>query len=266
MPDQEFIFERRGSIAVATINRPQQLGALNYDTQQAILEACRETEADDSIKALVFASVGRGFSAGADLTGGPRRSPEDPVPQTEKLDELGWVGRQAITVAEVTKPTIAAVNGVAVGAGMSLALACDMRVGSMDARFKTVFLERSLSPDAGMTYFLPRIVGYSRAMELVLSSRDIRAEEAYEMGLLNRLVREGDLLEATLAFAEEVSWGAPLAMRAAKRVMQRNMDRPLREAILQERLGLIYSRLAPNDMRESRDAFVEKRKPKFTGT
>ena len=111
---------------------------------------------------------------------------------------MGWVGRQALAVYGLDKPTIAAVNGVAAGAGMSLALACDLRVGDGTARFRTVFAERSLSPDSGMSYFLPRIIGYSRAADLIFTSRDVGAEEAYRLGLLDRLV-EADVVGAAVA-------------------------------------------------------------------
>src|SRR5204863_3914060 len=147
---------------------------------------------DDDVWAVVITGAGRGFCSGVDLTGPRPESREQS--QNERIDELGWVGRQAIAVYRLGKPTIAAVNGVAAGAGMSLALACDMRVGDPSTRFRTVFVERSLSPDAGMTYFLPRIVGYSRAADLIMTSRDVGAEEAYRLGLLDRMAAEGQLV------------------------------------------------------------------------
>jgi len=264
---ENLLLERRGHVALVTLNRPERLNALNAGLRDEILEVCHEVEDDDSLRALVFTGTGRGFSAGADLSGGPRPSSEDgPPPQGQRLDEYGWVGRQASTVAGVTKPTIAAMNGVAVGAGMSLSLACDMRVGCPDTRFKTVFLERNLSPDSGMSYFLPRIVGYSRAADLLFTSREVDADEAYRIGLLDRLVPADRLVDEALAVANQIAALPPLAMRAAKRALQRNQDRDLHEALLQERLGLFYSRLAPNDARESRMSFVEKRPAQFTGT
>ncbi len=166
----------------------------------------------------------------------------------------------------MSKPTIAAVNGVAAGAGMSLALACDVRVGSEAARFKTVFLERSLSPDSGMSFFLPRIVGYSRAVDLITTSRDVAAEEAYRIGLLDRLVGAESLIDEAMAFAEQMAVWPPMAVRSAKRVIQRNLQNDLRTALREEYNGLNYARKAPNDVRESRMSFVEKRAPNFTGT
>jgi enoyl-CoA hydratase/carnithine racemase len=259
--------ERRGSVAVVTLNRPEKLNALNKGLQDDSVAVCGELEADDAVRAVVFTGAGRGFCAGADLTGGRPPSADDgPPPQLDRLEEYGWVGRQAVAIYEMTKPTIAAVNGVAAGAGMSFALACDMRVGSAAARFKTVFLERSLSPDSGMSFFLPRIVGYSRAVDLILSSRDVGADEAYRIGLLDRLVDADRLVEESVAVGDQMAVWPPMAVRSAKRVIQRNLQHDLRTALREEYNGLNYARKAPNDVRESRLSFVEKRKPNFTGT
>ena len=266
MAYEHLLLERRDHVALVTLNRPERLNALSSALSTEILQVCREVEDDDSLRALIFTGAGRGFSAGADLSGGPREAPEGPPPISQRIDEYGWVGRQASTVAGVTKPTIAAMNGVAAGAGMSLSLACDMRIGSEAVRFKTVFLERNLSPDSGMSYFLPRIVGYSRAADLLFTSREVGAEEAYRIGLLDRLVPAERLIDEALEVANQIAVLPPLAMRAAKRALQRNQDRDLHEALLQERLGLFYSRLAPNDARESRMSFVERRPAQFTGT
>src|SRR4030095_10995623 len=124
-----------------------------------------ELRDDDNVWAVILTGAGRGFCSGVDLRT-PRADSESPPRRQERLDVYGWVGRQAMAVYRtLDKPIIAAVNGVAAGAGMSLALSCDMRVGSELTRFKTVFIERSLSPDSGLSFFLPRIVGYSRAWD-----------------------------------------------------------------------------------------------------
>lgn len=272
----DLIIERRGHVALVRLNRPERLNALSSALFEEVAETCDALEADDEVRAVVFTGVGRGFSAGADLSGG-RPQTDGPVdaiaqrfptsaPQSDRLDEMGRLGRLAIAIYEMTKPTIAAVNGVAAGAGMSLALGCDMRVGSPDARFKTVFVERSLSTDAGMSFFLPRIVGYSRAADLILSSRAVEADEAYRIGLLDRLVPAERLEEEALEAASLFAAWPPMAVRAAKRTLQRNMQKDLREALVEERLGLFFCRLAPNDVAESRAAWREKRAPKFTGT
>jgi 2-(1,2-epoxy-1,2-dihydrophenyl)acetyl-CoA isomerase len=263
MPYDDLIFERRGQVAVITLNRPEKLNALSQALHREMLAACEEARNDDSVRAVVWTGAGRGFCSGADLTG-PRPEGEGLPPQNERLDEHGWVGRQAMAVYNLDKPTIAAVNGVAAGAGMSLALACDLRVGSLQARFKTVFIERSLSPDSGMSFFLPRIIGYGRAADLIFTSRAVDAEEAYRLGLLDRLV-EGDVVDAAVSLAEEIAKWPPVAMRSAKRVLQHNLQAGLDEALRYEYAGLTYARKAPHDVEESRRSFLEKRPPVYTG-
>ena len=149
---------------------------------------------------------------------------------------------------------------------MSMALACDMRIGSEKTRFKTVFIERNLSPDSGMSFFLPRIVGYSRATDLVYTSRMVDAEEAYRIGLIDRLVAAEDLMETALNLASQMAQWPPLALRTSKRVLQHNMEVELEDALRYELFGLSYAGRAKNDAVESQASFVEKRKPRYTGT
>ena len=188
----------------------------------------QDVKADDAVRAVIFTGAGRGFCSGADLTSGGGGQNTAPT-QNEHLDDLGWVGRQALSVYGLNKPVIGAVNGVAAGAGMSLALACDVRVGTEKSRFKTVFIERNLSPDSGMSFFLPRIVGYSRATDLIYTSRTVDAEEAHRIGLLDRLVDHDDLMERALELAGQMTAWPPLALRMSKRVLQHNMECDLRD-------------------------------------
>ncbi len=267
MTYQDLSLEHDGPIAIMTLRRPEKLNALGAVIHDEIEAVCAAVGADDEVRALIITGEGRGFSAGADLTGGRSGDPEAAPSQDARLDEYGWVGRQAMAVYGLEKPTIAAVNGVAVGAGMSLALACDLRVGTAQSRFKTVFIERNLSPDSGMSYFLPRIVGYSRAVDLIFTSRSVMGEEARQLGLLDRLVDEDALLEESLKLANEIAVWPPLAMRASKRTVQRNLQADdLSEALRNETAGLRFAGLAPNDAKESRLSFLEKRPPNFTGT
>ena len=256
---------REERVAVVTLNRPEKLNALSGALSRELLAVTEELRADDDVWVVVYTGAGRGFCSGADLTGGARPD-SDGLPQSQRLDEMGWVGRQATAIFELDKPTIAAVNGVAAGAGMSLALACDLRVGGSNARFRTVFAERSLSPDSGMSYFLTRILGYARACDLVFTSRDVNAEEAYRLGLLDRLVPGDDPVDAAIALGQQITSLPPMAIRSAKRVLQHNLEVDLREALRYETAGLGYARRAPNDVREAGLSFRERRPPKFSGT
>jgi 2-(1,2-epoxy-1,2-dihydrophenyl)acetyl-CoA isomerase len=250
--------ESHGHVALATLDRPDKLNALNAGLRDDILRLAQDVLDDDEVRVLVI----RGFCSGADLSGA---RPEHELSQNERLDEWGWVGRQALAIHELDKPVIAAVNGVAAGAGMSLALSCDLRVGGPRARFRTVFAERSLSPDSGMSYFLTRILGYARAADLVFTSRDVDATEAYRLGLLDRLAGDGEVVKAALEVAGQIAQLPPLAIRSAKRVLQHNTDAGLRESLRYETAGLAYARKAPDDVRESAASFRERRPPNFTG-
>jgi 2-(1,2-epoxy-1,2-dihydrophenyl)acetyl-CoA isomerase len=250
-------------VALATLDRPEKLNALNGALRADILHLAADMRDDDEVRVLVITGAGRGFCSGADLTSGAPR-PEQ-VSQNERLDEWSWVGRQALALHELDKPVIAAMNGVAAGAGMSLSLACDLRVGGPHARFRTVFAERSLSPDSGMSYFLTRILGYARAADLVFTSRDVDAQEAYRIGLLDRLTADGEEVTAALELAGTIARLPPLAIRSAKRVLQHNTDAGLHESLRYETAGLVFSRKAPEDVAESAASFRERRPPNFTG-
>ena len=264
MTDEVLLVEKTEDVAVLTLNRPEKLNALSGDLRDAMHDAIADVKADDAVRAVIFTGAGRGFCSGADLTagGGAEATPS----QNDHLDDLGWVGRQALALYGLNKPVIGAVNGVAAGAGMSIALACDVRVGSEKTRFKTVFIERNLSPDSGMSFFLPRIVGYSRATDLIYTSRAVDAEEALRIGLLDRLVEHDDLMESALELAAQMTAWPPLAMRMSKRVLQHNMECDLEAALRFELTSLSFGNRAVNDRRESIAAFREKRKPNYTGT
>ena len=264
MTDPVLMVEKTGHVAVLTLNRPQTLNALNGELRDALQAAIAEVRADDAVRAAIVTGAGRGFCSGADLGGFDAKAPAPT--QNDHLDDLGWVGRQALALYELDKPVIAAVNGVAAGAGMSLALACDVRVGSDRSRFKTVFIERNLSPDSGMSFFLPRIVGYSRAADLIYTSRAVDAEEAHRIGLLDRREDHDRLLDAALELAAEMTRWPPLALRMSKRVLQHNMERPLGEAVRFELTSLAFGNRAVNDRKESLAAFRERRRPAYTGT
>jgi 2-(1,2-epoxy-1,2-dihydrophenyl)acetyl-CoA isomerase len=266
---ETILFDKREHVAIITLNRPERLNAISAALRSEVSEAVKDARHDDTIRALIITGAGRGFCSGADLTAAAsaiRGTLPPPTTQGERLDEEGWVGRWAKMFHDLDKPVIAAVNGIAAGAGMSTALAADMRIGSEHARFKTVFIERSLSPDSGMSYFLPRIVGYARAADLIFTSRAVDAQEAYRLGLLDRLVAHETLLDEAVKVANEMTQWPPLALRVSKRVLQHNFEAGLDDAMRYETVGLAMARRATSDAREAMLSFSEKRKPKYTGS
>ena len=264
MPYENLAIDRNGQIGIITLSRPEKLNAINRELHIEMMEACRELRDDDGVRVVIFTGEGRGFCSGADITSG-REMDEHPS-RAERLDEYNWVGRQAMMVYRgLDKPTIAAVNGVAAGAGMGLALACDMRVGCENTRFKTVFIERSLSPDSGLSYFLPRIVGISRAFDLVFTSRNVDADEAYRIGLLDRLTIADNLMDEAIELARQIAFWPPAAMQMSKRSIQRGMETDLEDQLGYETHSIVFARRAPHDVAESAASFRERRPPVFTG-
>ena len=264
MPYESLTLERDEQIAVVTLNRPEKLNAIDRSLHLEMMDACRELRDDDAIRVVIFTGAGRGFCSGADLTA-DRSRPENPS-RAERLDEYNWVGQQAQMIyRDLDKPTIAAVNGVAAGAGMGLALACDMRVGCENTRFKTVFIERSLSPDSGLSWFLPRIVGVSRAMDLVFTSRSVDADEAYRLGLLDRMSSAENLLADAKELARRIAFWPPVAMQMSRRAMHRSLDVDLDNQLQYETHSIVFARRAPHDVAEAAASFRERRPPNFTG-
>lgn len=265
---------REDQLAVVTLNRPEKLNAINRALHLELMAACRELRDDDGVRVVIFTGAGWGFCSGADLTaarpeaaGSPDAAPGTAAPsRAERLDEYNWVGRQALMIYKgLDKPTIAAVNGVAAGAGMGLALACDLRVGCANTRFKTVFIERSLSPDSGLSYFLPRIVGSSRAFDLVFTSRSVDAAEAYRLGLLDRMSASENPLDAAKELAHQIAGWPPVAMQMSKRALQRSLDTNLSDQLEYETHSIVFARRALHDVAEAAASFRERRPPIFTG-
>ena len=263
--EKVLLIEKRDKVAILTLNRPQSLNALNTELKNNMMQVMTDLRKDDSVWAVVLTGAGRGFCSGEDLRSNIP-STRDTESREQRLDTMGWVGRLAISIYRtLDKPIIAAVNGVAAGAGMSMALACDMRVGCERTRFKSVFIERNLSTDTGMSYFLPRIVGYSRACDLVYTSRYIDFQEAYRIGLIDRLVPSEKLLDEAIGLANQIAFWPPVAIQSVRRVLQQSMESPFEDQLRNETLGLILSHRAPLDTKESQDSFLEKRPPRFTG-
>ena len=266
MAFETLLYDVEDHVSTITLNRPEKLNALSKELQEELRAALSEASDDDDVRVVLLTGAGRGFCSGADLTGSAKGSDRPEPTQNDHMDNLGWVGKQAMSIYGIEKPTIAVMNGVAAGAGMSLSLGCDMRIGSDRTRFKTVFIERNLSPDSGMSFFLPRIVGYSRAADLIYSSRMVDAEEAYRIGLLDRLVSHEELMTTAMDIAQQMTQWPPLALRTSKRVLQHNMEVGLPDALRFELASLAIPAKAKNDQKESRLSFIEKRKPNFTGT
>ncbi len=260
--DGEAAFEHLGisvddGIAVVTIDRPDALNALNGELLLELSTAFDLIEADVGVRALVITGAGRAFVAGADV--GELTSLDDPFAGRET--SLG--GQDVMnTLAALPFPTIAAINGFALGGGLELALACDLRVASKEAKLGLPEVGLGLIPGYGGTQRLPRLIGHGRALDLVLTGRHVPADEALLLGLVNRVV--DDALEGALALARQTLRNAPVALGLAKEAMVRGLDVTLPQG-LEIEADLFGMVVTTDDMKEGTAAFLAKRKPTFEG-
>jgi enoyl-CoA hydratase len=263
---REVLYEVDAHVAVVTLNRPDRLNAATFDLGEQLVAALAEAESDDEVRVVVLTGAGKGFCAGDDVEaawGDPRMA--------AILRDLGSVRPpmtpESSALLGMTKPTIAAVNGVAVGIGMDLAVSCDVRVASERARFGLLYVKMGLMADLPSYWRLPQLVGYEKAAELLMTGDMIDAAEAQRIGLVSRVVAPDDLLPATRELATRIAANAPLAVRHVKEGLRRGVGRGYADlADVATFVGNGLARLfATADHKEAAAAFLEKRDPTFTG-
>lgn len=252
-PTADVLVERDDTVGVVTINRPARLNAVTPDAGDKLRSAFLELEADPRIRAVVLTGAGRGFCAGADISGDVGNAREVLLDAWNPL---------VLTMQSLQLPIIAAINGVAAGAGVSLALACDLRIAAASARFELSFAKIGLMPDAGLTWLLPRVVGLGRANELALLAERLSAAEARSWGLVNRLAEDGRALADAVAMARrfaELSVSVATIKRAHHRALETDfVDQLNHEAHTQ---GWLQEQ---PDFAEATRAFAAKRPPQLT--
>ncbi len=251
-------------VRIITLNRPEKLNAVNRVLEDELPAAINGASEDESVRCVLLTGAGRGFCAGLELD--PKNIGRLTRPETraEKLDDLAWVGRWALALTGCKVPVIAAVNGPAAGAGMALSLAADIRLISDAAVMTCGYARIALSPDAGVTYFLPRLVGMARATEMILTARDITAAEAVSTGLAAAMYPAADFAASARAYATKIAQGPTIALILTKRLLQQSFANGL-ETQLRAELGAIKQCFATSDSPEAIQAFREKRKPAFQG-
>lgn len=257
------LVEQRGAILTLTMNRPDSLNAFNRALLVGLREEFDRAASDDSIRCVVLTGSGRGFSSGADLTD-LREQYEGPEPPALGSYVRDLYSPLVLAIRRIEKPVIAAVNGVAAGAGASIALACDLRVASDKASFVEAFVRVGLIPDSGGTVILPLLVGLAKASELAFSGGRVSAEEALRLGLVNRVVSGDELMTTTHAWAEELAGLPTRAIGLTKRGFNRSLL-PQLEDVLEHEAQLMEEAGRTHDHREGVHAFLEKRNPEFTG-
>ncbi len=253
-------------VRTITLNRPDKLNAVNMKLADELPAALSEASQDDSVRVVVITGAGRGFCAGLELSPENVAAMRDVRSKSrhERLDDLHWVGRWVLAVTGCDKPVIAAINGPVVGAGCGLALACDLRVMSEAAVLSTGYTRIGLCPDAGVSYFLPRLVGWSRASELILTARDVKPAEAEQIGLVSRVLPVEQFVAGVAELAAQLAAGPPLAQTLSKRLLLASLDSELTDQLRRE-ISSIFHCLASEDTKEAMRAFAEKRRPVFNG-
>jgi len=256
------LLEKKDGVATITLNRPEKYNAFAGRMRQEIVEVIDDVAGDREVRAVVITGAGKAFCVGGDVNefvSGTTKALEATV-----SSERHAMCKAALTINTMEKPVIASVNGVAAGGGCNLALACDIRIASEKARFGQVFVRRGVHPDWGGIYFLPRLVGYAKAAELIFSGEVVGAEEALKIGMVNKLVPHEELAQATRDFAERIAKNAPIPIAFAKRGLQNFSKWDLSQALDYESYVLEVCKQS-EDFMEGFSSFLEKREPVFKG-
>jgi enoyl-CoA hydratase/carnithine racemase len=257
----DLLYEVKDKIATLTLNRPDKLNAFTRPMIDAWAASLAEAQADPNVHVVVVTGAGRAFCAGGDVG---RMGEGEPTPLDHKNMLWENIHRVPRTLEQMDKPVIAMVNGLAVGAGMGMCVMCDVRVAAESARFSTGYVRVGLVPGDGDTYFLPRLVGAAKALELLWTADFIEAPEAHRLGIVQRVVPDADLRDVTHALARQIADGPQIPIRMIKRLVYQSLRLDLRT-----HLDLVSSHMSivrqTADHREGVAAFKDKRPPKFQG-
>lgn len=262
MPGDEVVLERAGSVAVLTLNRPERLNAISLSSIRRLKERLEEVRALGDIRACLILGRGRGFCAGGDVE--EMRASLADSPQEHFLALTGEFHDVILTIRRMDMPVIAGVNGIAAGGGFGLALACDIRIAARSAGFKPAYSRIGVSPDGGITYFLPRIVGEARALDILFADEVLDAETSLRLGLVSRVVPDDRLREECMHVAERVAGWSPISLSRTKRLIVSSSSRTLEDQLAEERLSMVEC-VGTADFREGITSFFEKRGPVFKG-
>ena len=263
--EEQILVDREGHVAIVTLNRPDRLNAITGPMLDAFSRALLELDEDPEVRAIVITGAGRGFCAGLDLqdqASGQGLGTGSGIGATTQRFNL----RDAppTVLHNVDTPTICALNGGAAGYGMDMALGCDIRIASDKGKLSAAFTKRGVLPESGGTWLLPRIVGWSKAAEIMFTGRTLEAEQLLEDGLVSRVVPAEQLMKEAVALAGEIAANAPLAVQATKRMMRMGQNETF-EANVHHVFLQLLPLFRSKDFKEGVTAFLEKRKPEFTG-
>jgi len=271
--ENHILFEVEDGVGVVTMNRPARMNAVNWDLASDLVKLFRELRFRDDVRTIVLTGAGGNFCSGGDaefLSGGTDRplpglsDPDAPMERYQRKTPVGPFGEFTHMIVGVEKPVIAAISGVAMGAGLAYALACDRRFGDKKTRMSAAMVRLGFAPDCGITYFLPRVTRLSTALMMVETGRILHADECYREGLLDELVEEGQALPAAMQYAKELAKGPSVAVDLARRFIHKALTSNLDEMLDYEGVAAVMSAMT-RDAREGTQSFLQKRKPKYEG-
>ena len=264
---ETILYEPQGPVLLITLNRPDKLNAWSWQMETEFLRALEDATADNAIRVIVVTGAGRAFCAGADIGGWNQNlnARAKGVPDISPLVSREGSPEVPVTLSR-TKPVIAAINGHAVGIGLTMPMACDIRIASDRARLSARFVKVGLTPECGSTRYLAQVAGLGNALFMALTGRIIEADEALRRGLVDRVVPHDVLMDEAMTLANEIAANPGSAVWAAKRLIHENAVEPnLRRVVTQEGFGIREARRQP-DHAEAVKAFVEKRQPQFNAS
>jgi enoyl-CoA hydratase/carnithine racemase len=260
----DLLYEVAGGVATITLNRPERLNAISLPMLASLSKALRDADLDREVRVIVMTGAGRGFCAGLDL--------KDQAAGTSIGGDGGGLaaarfdlaGSPPVVLHTTDKPVICALNGAAAGYGMDLALGCDIRIASSEAKLAAVFTKRGILPESGGSWLLPRLIGWAKAAEVAFRGMTLSARESLELGLVNRVVEPDQLMPVTQEVAAEIAANAPLAVQATKRMMRLGL-----EETFEANVHHVFLQLLPlfqtEDFKEGVRSFIEKRPARFQG-
>jgi len=253
-----------GHVRTITLNRPEKKNALSEALAWGVIGAVEKAAADDNVWVIALTGTGDAFCAGLDLSGSERASPLSP--QSAQLDDIGWVGNFLLSMRKrCDKPVVGGINGVAVGAGLGLAMSTDVRIVAKSARLMAGYTRIGGSPDAGLTITLPQAMGYEQGLRFMMENRTVEGEEAVRLGMAGECVDDAKLAGRLAEYCEQLCQWSPITLRLLKRGMVKSMETNDLEQQLRYELSNIRIAFSSEDAKEARKAFFEKRKPVFTG-
>ena len=261
----DLLYEIDSHVATITLNRPDRLNAISGPMLESLSQAMRDADRDRDVRVIVITGAGRGFCAGLDLKDlmagtGIGSNGADSLANAR----FDLANSPPIVLHTTDKPVICAINGPAAGYGMDLALGCDIRIASSEAKLAAVFTKRGILPESGGAWLLPRLIGWAKAAEIAFAGRTLSAQEALDVGLVNQVVDPDELISTTRELASEIGANAPLAVQATKRMMRLGL-----EETFEANVHHVFLQLLPlfgsKDFGEGVKAFIEKRQPEFQG-